>query len=164
MRTLIIQLNNWITRLRRVRVAGRNLLLLAPHCLQNSRCPQSVIGDMDQCRRCGQCEVAGLLNIRDRYGLSCKLAGGGQQAVDYVKQRDVRAVVAVACERELTAGILASFPLPVLALPNKRPRGACKDTAVDLDEVERAVRSLLLPSCLPPEEPAVHATQDAEGD
>jgi hypothetical protein len=93
------------------------------------------------CRRCGRCTIAGLLELRDRYGLLCNLAGGGRQAVQCVKRPDVKFVVAVACERELTAGILAAFPRPVLAVTNRTPNGPCKDTTVDLEQVDRAVRS-----------------------
>jgi NAD(P)-dependent dehydrogenase (short-subunit alcohol dehydrogenase family) len=43
--------------------------------------------------------------------------------------------------------------------------GVAHPVAADVrrtEEVERAVRSLLQPSALPPDEPGVHATQDAE--
>ena len=41
------------------------------------------------------------------------------------------------------AGVLATLPKPVLAVHNTRPCGACRDTSVDPDEVEKAIRSLL---------------------
>jgi hypothetical protein len=145
----LIRLNNRLIRWRRVRVKGHELLLLAPHCLQFSGCPQNVNGDIEQCRRCGQCSVAGLLELRDRYGLAGNVAGGGRQALRYARQPGIRAVVAVACEAELAAGILAAFPRPVYAVVNTRPNGPCKDTGVDLAEVERAVRLLLDPASLP---------------
>jgi len=146
MRRVFIRFNNLLTRLRRRRISGDNLLLLVPHCLQDSLCTQEIRRDINHCRRCGQCDVAGLLKIRDRYGLLCNLAGGGGQALACARRPEVKAVVAVACERELTAGILAAFPRPVLAVPNMRPHGPCRDTAVDLARVERAVLSLLAPA------------------
>jgi len=143
MRRLLIRLSNALTRRRRVRVPARNLLLLVPHCLQNSGCQQNVSRDLDRCRRCGQCDMAALLALRDRYGLLCHMAGGGREALHYVEQPEVRAVVAVACEKELVDGIRASFPKPVLAVANQRPHGPCRDTRVDVAAVEAAVRELL---------------------
>jgi len=144
MRKLVIRLNNWITRLRKVRVAPGHLLLLAPHCLQRTRCKHNVIHDLDQCARCGQCNVGDLLRLRDAYGVQCSLASGGRQAVGMVRRPDVRAIVAVACEKELVDGIRAAFPKPVLALTNLRPHGPCKDTAVDSATLESIVRAMLL--------------------
>ena len=69
--------------------------------------------------------------------------GGGRRAVEEVRRESTHAVVAVACEKELVAGVLATLPKPVLAVHNTRPCGACRDTSVDPDEVEKAIRSLL---------------------
>ena len=145
MRKLLIRLNNWITHLRRPRVAPENLLLLVPHCLQRSACTQNIIHDLDQCRLCGQCNIAELIRIRDEYGLLCNLASGGRQAVSMVRDRRVRAVVAVACEKELVDGIRAAFPKPVLAVPNRRPHGPCKDTCVNIPDLEAALKEILTP-------------------
>ena len=138
-------MNNWLIRVRRVRVQPQNLLLLVPHCLQGTGCQQAVNEGIDRCRRCGQCDVAGLIAIRDRYGILCNLANGGRQALDFLRDPAVKAVVAVACEQELADGIRAALPTPVLAVPNTRPNGPCKGTGVPLEAVEAAVRSLLIP-------------------
>ena len=140
---LFIRINNAMTGLRRVCVPADSLLLLVPHCLQRSACKHNVAQDVEACRRCGECDIAGLLKLRDRYGLQCNLAGGGRQAVASVKDRAVRAVVAVACEKELCQGIWASFPKPVRAVVNERPNGPCRDTRVCLEEVEQAVLAML---------------------
>jgi uncharacterized protein len=149
-RSAIIRLNNWVTRRRRVRVPPGHLLLLLPHCLQRSRCEQNVVHNVDQCRRCGQCDLAALLKLRDEFGLLCSLASGGRQALAYVRRADVKAVVAVACEKELLDGIRAAFPKPVLAVPNKTPHGPCHDTVVDLQGVREALGEMLAgPSARP---------------
>lgn len=146
MRKLIIRLNNWVTRRRRVRVAPENLLLLIPHCLQRSACPRNVAHDVNQCARCGQCAIAEILSLRDRLGVKCSLASGGRQAVTCAHDPSIRMIVAVACEKELVDGIVASFPKPVLAVPNLRPHGPCKDTRVDVAALEAALREVLIPA------------------
>lgn len=142
-REALIRTNNWITRHRRRNVDPGGLLLLVPHCLQQTDCEANIIHDVDHCRRCGQCNVTGLLGLRDKYGILCNLASGGRQALELVRQPRVRAVVAVACEKELMDGIRASFPKPVLAVANRRPHGPCRDACVELDDVEAAIREML---------------------
>jgi hypothetical protein len=60
-----------------------------------------------------------------------------------VKQDCVDAVVAVACEKELREGMRATFPKPVLGIINLRPNGPCRDTDVDVAQVEDAMRWFL---------------------
>ena len=139
----IVRINNLLTRWRRVRVPARNLLLLLPHCLHREGCPQNVVRDLDECRRCGQCSLAGLLKIRDDYRVVSCVVGGGRQALANTKRPDVKAVVAVACERELVQGILAAFPKPVLAVPNLTPEGFCHNTLADIAAVAAAIESMI---------------------
>jgi uncharacterized protein len=143
-RSFFIICNNMLTRWRKIRVLPQNLLLLVPHCIQFTACGQNVLRDLNQCRHCGQCDVTDLLELRQRYGILCSMAGGGRQALELLRSREVEAVVAVACEKELVEGILASFPKPVLAVPNFRPKGPCKDTRVDMPAVESAIKEMLI--------------------
>lgn len=138
-----VRLNNLITRFRRVKVAPENLLLLLPHCLQWSDCPMNIVPDIDACKRCGKCRIANLVELKAKYGIQCAAASGGRQAVALVRSRDVKAVVAVACEKELAEGVLAAFPKPVFAVFNEQPCGYCNSTTVDPEAVEAAIRFFL---------------------
>ncbi len=140
---VLIRFNNRLTRWRGVRVPPGRLLLLAARCLQAGVCGQNLSGGVDQCKACGRCPVKDLLDLRNRYGIRCVIASGGRQAVEAVKDPAVAAVVAVACEKELAEGISASFPKPVLAVCNTRPRGPCHDTQVEREPVEGAIRFFL---------------------
>ena len=60
-----------------------------------------------------------------------------------VRDSSVKIVVAVACEKELSDGILAAFPKPVVAVPNLQPEGPCKNTRVNIDAAIAAVKSLI---------------------
>jgi hypothetical protein len=51
------------------------------------------------------------------------------------------AIVAVACELDLTTGILDSYPLPVIGVLNERPHGPCINTKVDIQKVKDAIAS-----------------------
>lgn len=138
----ILNINNLLVRWRRIRVRPEEILLLLPHCLHKQSCPQNVIHSLDECRRCGACSLGALTGVRDACKVAAFVAGGGRQALALTKQPGIKAVVAVACEKELVQGILAAFPKPVLGIPNMTPEGFCKNTLADPGKVMRAIASL----------------------
>jgi hypothetical protein len=138
-----VKFNNWLTRLRRTQVRAENLLLLVPRCLQKNGCTQTLGETIDDCKACGQCNVTDLLTIRDEFGIHCSLAAGGREALAFVRNPQIKAVVAVACEKELTQGILAVFPKPVLGVLNIQTNGPCRNTHLNPDLVRAAIRSVL---------------------
>lgn len=148
-----VSLNNALKRLRRRKVSAQELLLLFPVCLQNSDCDAKITDDVLNCRRCGRCKVKSILEMAEHYGVRAVAAKGGELALQEAKAREVRAVVAIACEMELRQGIVAAFPKPVLGVVNVRPHGPCKDTDVSMREAEVALRMFLTdaPEALDPE-------------
>ena len=143
MSKLLLKLSNALTRMRARRVRPENLLLLFPHCLQNSDCDCKIVQDPRNCKHCGKCKVKDLVELADRYGIRIAAASGGRLALEKLKAEDVHAVVAVACELELRQGMFRSFPKTVLGISNLRPHGPCVDTDVELDKVDEAVRFFL---------------------
>ncbi len=140
----VVRLNNLLTRMRGVKVRPENLLLLVPRCLQKIGCAQMLGEVLDDCQLCGQCDVATLIDIRNEFGIHCSMAAGGREALAFVGHKQVKAVVAVACEKELAQGILAVFPKPVLGVLNIQTNGPCRNTRLDRDRVREAVRSVLI--------------------
>jgi len=139
----IVGLNNLAVKTRRTNVKASELLLLFSSCLQNSQCEQRITNDLTRCRRCGKCPVRGLLDIAEELGVKAAIATGGHQALEKVKDPSIKAVVAVACEKELREGLLGCFPKPVYAVPIAKPNGPCHDTSVDLAAVRHALDWLL---------------------
>ena len=140
---LIIAINNRLVRWRRVKVRPEEILLLLPHCLHKQSCPRNVMHSLDECRRCGQCSIGALIAIRDDLGVVACIAGGGREALAQTRRPEVKAVVAVACCKELVQGIFAAFPKPVLAVSNQTPEGPCRNTLADPAAVIQAIESLI---------------------
>jgi len=139
----LIALNNLAVRLRRTRCRPEGLLVLFSRCLQRSSCDRQLEEDLAECARCGRCAVKGLLDLRDKYGIQVFMATGGRQAAGRAGAPGIRAIVAVACEKELRAGVFASLPKAVLARTIAWPCGPCKDTTIEIAAVEEAVRWFL---------------------
>lgn len=142
---LIINLNNKIVKRERPRV--KRILLLLPHCLQMNECNIRLTYNIYNCERCGRCEIKDLIEIADDNHLSLFVATGGSLARKIVNEVKPEAVVAVACENELSSGIADTYPLPILAIPNERPFGPCLNTSVDLEKVKEAVDFFSKDSC-----------------
>jgi hypothetical protein len=134
-----IEVNNSLVMASSRLIEGDRLLLLLPHCLQSFECPHRVTSEVRNCRRCGGCEIADLITMCDSYGIKMSIATGGTLARRVIVESRPRAIVAVACERDLTSGIQDAYPIPVIGVLNERPYGPCRDTRVDLARVEDAI-------------------------
>lgn len=67
-------------------------------------------------------------------------APGGNVARKIIQDLKPRAIVAVACERDLVSGIQDVAPhIPVIGICNSRPLGPCKDTSIDIEEFRNAL-------------------------
>lgn len=138
-----IEVNNSLVRASSRLVPGDRLLLLLPHCLQSFECPHRVTSEVRNCRRCGGCEIADLITMCDSYGIKMSIATGGTLARRVIVETRPKAIVAVACERDLTSGLQDAYPIPVIGVLNERPHGPCRDTRVDLSRVEAAISFFL---------------------
>lgn len=145
-RTSFVKVNNALTRAQRGRIKGDRIMVLLPHCLQIDVCNRKLTGDINNCVRCGRCPVAQLIEFGERYSLKIEVVNGGTLARRRVKQFRPHAIVAVACERDLTFGIQDVYPIPVFGVINDRPNGPCFNTCVDMGQVEEAIRFFKKPS------------------
>ncbi len=116
------------------------ILLLMPHCLQNSECPVKITYRVQNCKRCGKCVIKDLLELSEKYNSNLSVATGGTIARRIVIETKPDLIIAVACERDLTSGIQDTAPLPVYGIFNRRPHGPCFNTQVDLEAIEEVLK------------------------
>lgn len=138
-----IRVSNQLVKPERLDIAPERILMLLPHCIQKADCKYRITNNLDNCRRCGQCQVDDMLWLRDKYDIEVVVATGGTLARRKIKEIQPKAIVAVACERDLTSGIQDTYPLPVIGVVNIRPEGPCINTLVDVEELEEAINKLL---------------------
>jgi hypothetical protein len=145
-RNSFIEINNRLLLSgHRRRIHPERLLLLLPHCLQQADCQRRITTSIDNCRECGRCDIAALIELSRKYGIHIAVATGGTLARKIVREHRPELIVAVACERDLTSGIHDTFPLPVYGILNLRPEGPCWNTRVLVTEVEKALQTFLRP-------------------
>lgn len=137
-----IEVNNYLVLGKKILYSAKKIIILLPHCLQNTDCPHKITIDLKHCKKCGKCDIGNLIDLADKYGATLKVATGGTLARQYIKNIRPHGVIAVACERDLSLGIQDAGFLPVLGVLNCRPNGPCVNTRVNLDEVEEAIKKI----------------------
>lgn len=137
-----IAVNNYLVRCKKLILREEQLMLLVPHCLQNADCPFKITRDVNNCKECGKCKVGELKKLAREHGVILKVATGGTLARKFIKENKPRAVIAVACERDLSSGIHDMGVLPVMGVLNCRPNGPCFNTDVELEKVENAIKTM----------------------
>lgn len=138
-----IEVSNHLVQRRKIIVKPEKLLILTPHCIQQDTCPYKITHDIANCHKCGKCKVGDLLLISERYGIHVAVVTGGTLARKVIKTLRPHAVLAIACERDLTSGIQDVFPLPVVGILNERPNGPCCNTTIRIEQVEEAVKKFI---------------------
>jgi len=107
------------------RVRANELLILIPRCLSRTA-------------------LEGVMDIAKRHGVATFVATRGAYARQAIRERRPKAVVAVACERDMVSGLHdVAGRLPVLGLTMQLPNGPCKDASLDLARMEEFVRKYL---------------------
>ena len=119
-----IKVSNSLIRATRWKLTRHKVLILLPRCL----------------RRPIQKQIIG---IAQKYHCLIFTVPGGELARKIIKEHKPTAVIGVACERDLLSGIRDVKRIPVIGIPNFRPEGPCKNTVVDYDKIEEAVRFFL---------------------
>jgi hypothetical protein len=121
-----VKVYNVLALLRGRKVGKGEMLLLIPRCLSKET-------------------LDGVLGIAGRYGVPVFVATRGQLARRVIRERRPRAVVAVACERDMVSGLHdVAGKVPVLGLTMTLPSGPCKDAGLDLGRLEEWVRAYVV--------------------
>lgn len=138
-----IKFSNLSFEKKNIRLPADQILILIPHCIQKDTCGLKVTIDAQNCKRCGQCSVGALADIEKNTGVHLAIVPGGTLARKRVKEIRPKAILAIACERDLTSGIQDVFPLPVFGVLNTRPFGPCVNTQVDIQTVQEAIDRII---------------------
>ncbi|MFO7891643.1 MAG: DUF116 domain-containing protein [bacterium] len=120
-----VEVSNALIKTSKIKVNPENLLVLLPRCLKKD-----------------------ILNKISAYSKKLNIptfiVGGGEKARELIYKIKPKAIIGVACERDLLSGIRDVVDMiPVIGIPNKRPEGPCKNTIIDFHEFQKAVNFFL---------------------
>lgn len=121
-----LKIHNVLIHTRPNRTTPEKLLLLLPRCLTKETNKM-------------------LRELRDKYGFLMMTVGGGTEARQKIRELQPELIVAIACERDLYSGFKeVNVHIPVIGFPNRRPEGPCKNTCIDLAEIEATIKRCLI--------------------
>jgi hypothetical protein len=84
-----------------------------------------------------------IVQYSEGLGLKHAVCAGGEDARKKILLEQPNIVVAVACERDLIAGLRdIRGKIPVIGIPNSRPQGPCKCTELNVEEFVKTLRHL----------------------
>jgi|SRR5574344_1430282 uncharacterized protein len=144
---ILLKINNyWTLKNLQNNKSNKKILILLPHCLQNSNCIYKITHDINNCRLCGKCVISSFVqyskNINSK-NFKITVANGGTLARKSIKNFMPDIILAVACERDLTSGIFDAYPFFVYGIFNSRPNGDCIDTQVNFKEIEKFLKNFI---------------------
>lgn len=143
LRKFYIDFNNVTVIASGRKYSPKNILILLPHCLQYSECEYKITNNTDSCKRCGKCSIGEILKIARGRNVEVSIVTGGTAARNIVKRINPELIFAIACERDLTSGIIEVGKIPVIGLINDRPNGPCYNTTVNVDNLKRRLDEIL---------------------
>ncbi len=143
-RSLFIDINNLFVQSSKIRKSPDKIMLLLPHCLQNSECGLKITGNIANCRKCGRCTIGEIRELAEEKGVHAVVVTGGTAARNAIAGEKPEIVLSVACERDLAIGISDVSKIPVIGVLNKRPNGPCVNTTVDVELLREKLDSIIL--------------------
>ena len=116
-----IKVHNIVLKASSKYLSAERLLVLLPRCLERATRSQVL-------------EKLGAINAKTI------TAAGGEEARKAIQEYRPSVILAIACERDLISGLKdVADTIPVLALPNRRPQGPCKNTQLPIEELDAAL-------------------------
>lgn len=117
-----VNVSNCLIQTTAIQVQPDKLLILLPRCLKKPI-------------------LDAIINYSKSMKIPAHIVSGGSLARELIRKLRPQAIIGVACERDLLSGIQDTISrIPVIGIPNKRPMGPCKDTIIDLKEMEKAIQ------------------------
>ncbi len=142
-RNSFVYVNNSFIKASKPRYKATDVLILLPHCLQNTRCKHRITTDINNCTQCGACDISKLKDIAKRHQVHLAIATGGTLARRIIVKTRPQFIIAVACQRDLVEGMRDVFPLPVYGVFNSLPEGPCINTRVVTKRIDGVLNKVL---------------------
>jgi hypothetical protein len=142
-RSLYIEINNILVQSRQKCFKPEEILVILPHCLQNTECKYKITHDTSNCKRCGKCTIGRILDLTEKRAVKTVVVTGGTAARNSVVEERPKVLLSVACERDLASGIHDVGKIPAIGILNERPFGPCKNTTLSICSLEKELDELL---------------------
>ncbi len=114
---------------------ARDICLFLPHCLRSRDCPASSDHEGIICEKCERCDIARLVSEGEARGLRVFCVPGGSLIETLVKKYRPKAVVGVACSKEITLALQLLWDKGIFVQAFPLERDGCFQTSVKLETI-----------------------------
>lgn len=122
-------------------VPKRDRIFVLPHCMRSRNCPARIWKYGYTCMRCGRCRICALDEAAAKEGYRAVFVVPGASVVHrIIKKYRPKAVLAVACMKELVPAIGDAEKLGITGQAVPLLRDGCIDTIVDCEAVTEKLR------------------------
>ena len=80
MRKIYVKLNNSYIYSNKYNFNSKDIMILIPHCVQKNSCKLKVTNKIENCAKCGLCNVSDLVKLKEKTGINIFIATGGTLA------------------------------------------------------------------------------------
>ena len=115
-------------------------VLLLPQCLRATDCPAEIGEYGYECKQCGRCSIAKIMQITKELGYKgAFIVPGGSLAKKILVELKPKASLGVACSKELVLGSYLCEKVGVVGQGVELLKDGCINTVVDLKTLKNAL-------------------------
>ena len=114
-------------------------ILLLPQCLRNKECPAKLTEYGYICQECGKCRIPEIIRLAKSLGYKVFIVPGGSMVEKILRTFKPKAVLGVACEKELVLGSIACEKAGIPGQGICLLRDGCVETDVDWRKVKEMI-------------------------
>lgn len=112
-------------------------VLFIPQCLRDSKKCKAELTDSGYiCNDCSPCKAHRIKEIGEKLGYKVFIVPGGTMVVNIIKKEKPKAIMGIACYRELLDGVIALKKINIPGMGVLLSKTGCKDTDVSLEKVK----------------------------
>jgi hypothetical protein len=118
-------------------------IILFPQCLRHPDCEAKSDKWGYHCVECGRCGIAGIKKLAEQLGYTQMFIIRGGSVIELIFEKfKPKAVIGIACDKEIFLGNLACEKHGVVTQSVPLTREGCYNTDTDFEQVERCIRAI----------------------
>lgn len=137
---LYIEMKNKLHKNRFAETDFSNRILLLPQCLRSRTCEAELTEFGYKCNECNKCKIPEVKKYAEKMGYKVFIIPGGSIIEKIIKTFKPKAILGVACLKELVLGCIACEKVGIPAQGVVLLRDGCVETDVDWTKVLEAIK------------------------
>lgn len=134
-----VEVRNKLNENKFKKIDNKDKLLILPHCLRDPKCKAKLSKNGLECKNCGHCVIGLIKKKAEEVGYRVFIVPGSSFAKRILKENKCKAVLGVACYRDLNISMMKISNLPIVTQGVPLLKDGCFKTEVDVDEIFKKI-------------------------